>query len=62
MSAGDTRYPSNDIYLHPVKDKFGSTFALSTHFSCNRLKSQHGQKTLMTKQPWAGRCNHHTQS
>lgn len=28
MSAGDTRYPSNEIYLHPVKDGFGSTLAL----------------------------------
>ena len=25
---GDTRYPSNEIYLHPVKDGFGSTLAL----------------------------------
>ncbi|HAJ7239477.1 TPA: hypothetical protein HNO33_05645 [Escherichia coli] len=23
-----TRYPSNEIYLHPVKDGFGSTLAL----------------------------------
>ncbi|EFN8637092.1 hypothetical protein EAF40_17060 [Escherichia coli] len=35
---------------------------ISTHFYCNRLKSQHCQKALMTKQPWAGRCNHHTES
>ncbi|EFB4726662.1 hypothetical protein FQE99_11910 [Escherichia coli] len=28
IPAGDTRYPSNQIYLHPVKDGFGSTLAL----------------------------------
>ncbi|EFB2784317.1 hypothetical protein FHD42_04425 [Escherichia coli] len=28
IPAGDTRYPSNEIYLHPVKDGFGSTLAL----------------------------------
>ena len=38
------------------------TCLISTHFYCNRLKSQHCQKALMTKQPWAGRCNHHTES
>ncbi|EEV7639802.1 hypothetical protein EIC70_01235 [Escherichia coli] len=27
-SCRDTRYPSNEIYLHPVKDGFGSTLAL----------------------------------
>ena len=30
------------------------TCPISTHFYCNRLKSQHCQKALMTKQPWPG--------
>lgn len=30
------------------------TCLISTHFYCNRLKSQHCQKALMTKQPWPG--------
>lgn len=32
----------------------------STHFPCNRLKSQHC--AAMTKQPRAWQCNHHTES